>query len=132
MKCVHGREVGGIYGGECWECEEEKSRHREIVEAIGQLGRPEEKATGSTSSFFGAIENFITFMGMGIGALAGGIYGLVEGFKDGGIGPSLGWGVAGIVIGGLTGTIFGALLGGLLPLLLLGALVYAFLRLFGN
>lgn len=135
MKCVHGRDVGGFYGGECWECEQDKRRHREIVEAIEQRGRPVDKEpSASSSSSLGCLastEDVFGNIGGVVGALIGGISGLVEGFKAGGIGLSLFGAVVGVIGGGLIGVIFGALIGALLPIILLGALVYVVMQLLG-
>lgn len=53
MKCVHGRDVGGLYGGECWECEQDKRRHREIIETIEQSGWPGDEETSAPPSRLG-------------------------------------------------------------------------------
>lgn len=44
MKCAHGRDVGGFYGGECWECEQEKRRHQESVELQQQAIEQQQEA----------------------------------------------------------------------------------------
>jgi hypothetical protein len=133
MRCVHGRDVGGFYGGECWECEQDKRRHREIVEAIEQRGRSGDKETSAPSPSglrgLASTEDLFGSIGGVVGALTGGISGLVEGFKAGGIGLSLLGAVVGVIGGGLIGAILGALIGGLLPIILLGALVYIVMRL---
>jgi uncharacterized membrane protein len=63
--------------------------------------------------------------------LFGGIYGLVGGYKAGGIGLSLVEAVVGVIGGYFVGAIFSALIGGLLPIILLGALLYAVFKVLG-
>jgi uncharacterized membrane protein len=131
MRCVHGRDVGGFYGGECWECEQDKRRHREIVEAIRGTGDKETSGPSWNLGCLDSTEELFGNIGGVVGALIGGISGLVEGFKAGGIGLSLVGAVVGVIGGGLIGGILGALIGSLLPLILLGALVYVVMRLLG-
>lgn len=141
MRCVHGRDVG-LWGGECWECEQEKRRHQEILEKLEQVGQSRETKGGATHSGSGGLvtmEDIFSRVGMVGGALLGALTGFGSGFEaGGGIGMALVLAVVGAVVGGLGGLFFGAIVGSLLPIILLGGLVillgglvYVVLRLLG-
>lgn len=126
MKCVHGREVGGgFFGEDCSECNKVERRHKEVVNAIENLGRPAESADASAGSGW-AVAGEVLFgnLGMTIGAVVGGASCGIACFRLGGLAWGLGGAIVGVVCGALAGLLAGAMLGGCLPLIILGALLY--------